>query len=50
MTSFVIFLLPLAVLLFISISIYNRLVALKNRYQNGFSQIDIQLKRRYDWP
>jgi LemA protein len=48
MTSFVIFLLPLAVLLFISISIYNRLVALKNRYQNGFSQIDIQLKRRYD--
>ncbi|MEI7496512.1 MAG: LemA family protein [Betaproteobacteria bacterium] len=48
MTSFVIFLLPLAVLLFLSISIYNRLVALKNRYQNGFSQIDIQLKRRYD--
>ena len=29
-------------------SIYNKLVALKNRYENGFSQIEIQLKRRYD--
>jgi LemA protein len=30
------------------ISIYNKLVALKNRYINAFSQIEIQLKRRYD--
>ncbi len=28
--------------------IYNKLVALKNRYQNGFAQIEVQLKRRYD--
>src|SRR5436190_16846849 len=27
---------------------YNRLVALRNRYKNAFSQIDVQLKRRYD--
>ena len=27
---------------------YNRLVQLRNRYQNQFSQIDVQLKRRYD--
>ena len=27
---------------------YNGLVTLRNRYKNGFSQIDIQLKRRYD--
>lgn len=27
---------------------YNRLVALRNRFQNAFSQIDVQLKRRYD--
>lgn len=30
------------------VSIYNRLVALKNRYENGFAQIEVQLKRRYD--
>lgn len=29
-------------------SIYNRLVALRNRYENAFSQIEVQLKRRYD--
>jgi LemA protein len=30
------------------IVIYNRLVTLSNRYKNAFSQIDVQLKRRYD--
>ncbi|MCV6605517.1 MAG: LemA family protein [Porticoccaceae bacterium] len=30
------------------VSIYNRLVLLKNRYQNAFAQIEVQLKRRYD--
>ena len=27
---------------------FNSLVTLRNRYQNGFSQINIQLRRRYD--
>lgn len=30
------------------IGIYNRLVTLKNRFQNSFSQIEVQLQRRYD--
>lgn len=30
------------------ISIYNRLIALKNRFKNGFAQIDVQLQRRHD--
>ena len=30
------------------VAIYNRLVALRNRFKNGFAQIDVQLKRRYD--
>ena len=30
------------------ITIYNGLVALRNRFKNAFSQIDVQLKRRYD--
>jgi LemA protein len=31
-----------------AITIYNGLVALRNRFKNAFSQIDVQLKRRYD--
>jgi len=30
------------------ISIFNKLVALKNRLTNAFAQIEVQLKRRYD--
>ena len=30
------------------VGIYNKLVMLKNRYENSFSQIEVQLKRRYD--
>src|SRR5579885_3298963 len=29
-------------------SVYNGFVKLKNRYENAFGQIDVQLKRRYD--
>ncbi len=30
------------------VGIYNKLVALKNRFENSFSQIEVQLQRRYD--
>jgi len=36
------------VLVMWGVGIYNQLVALKNRFQNAFSQIEVQLKRRYD--
>ncbi len=28
--------------------VYNKLISLQNRYENAFSQIDVQLKRRHD--
>ena len=36
------------VLIAYTILIYNRLVQMRNRYKNGFSQIDVQLTRRYE--
>ena len=31
-----------------TVSLYNGLVVLRNRYKNAYSQIDVQLRRRYD--
>jgi LemA protein len=38
----------LVVLVLFAISIYNRLVAGRNRFKNAFAQIDVQLTRRHD--
>lgn len=48
MSSGLITLIILGVVLIYTISLFNKLVALKNRFQNAFAQIDVQLKRRYD--
>lgn len=46
--EFIVILVVLAILVFWVIQMYNRLVNLRNRVRNAFSQIDVQLTRRYD--
>jgi len=46
--EFIVILVVLAVIVFWVIQIYNRLINLRNRVRNAFSQIDVQLTRRYD--
>ena len=49
MSSFIwIILIILFVLIFFIISLYNGLIRLKNRVEEAWSDIDVQLKRRYD--
>ncbi len=38
----------IAVVLFFAIGVYNRLINLRNRCDNAWAQVDVQLRRRYD--
>ena len=47
-TFLIIVLVIIAIALFWGVGIYNRLVQLRNQVNNAWSQIDVQLQRRYD--
>ena len=47
-TGTIITLVVIFIIIFYVVGIYNRLVALKNRFKNAYAQIDVQLTRRYD--
>jgi LemA protein len=47
-TLFIVLLVVLVVLLFLAVSSYNTLINLKNKVKEAASDIDVQLKRRYD--
>lgn len=48
MKGFLIFLAIIAVLVLWFVGVYNKLVQLRNKVKNQFSQVDVQLKRRFD--
>ena len=45
---FIALLIILAVLAFLAVGLYNRLVKLRNNRENAFADIDVQLKQRLD--
>ncbi len=48
MAPLLLFLAIIAVIVFYVIGLYNGLVTLRNRCDNAWAQVDVQLKRRYD--
>lgn len=48
MGAFIILLIIVGALVLIAVGMYNSLVTLRNRCENAWSQVDVQLRRRYD--
>lgn len=48
MLAVIAFLVVIVLPFILGIAIYNRLVALRNRFRNAWAQIDVQLQRRHD--
>jgi LemA protein len=47
-TGLVVLIVVVALVAFALVAMYNRLVRLRNRCENAWSQVDVQLRRRYD--
>jgi len=48
MPGLAIFLILIVIVLVIAVGFYNTLISLRNRCDNAWSQVDVQLRRRYD--
>ncbi len=48
MGALVVFLIIIAAVALIAVGMYNSLITLRNRCDNAWSQVDVQLRRRYD--
>jgi LemA protein len=48
MTAVIVVVAVLAALALVVVLLYNRLVRLRNRAENAWAQVDVQLRRRYD--
>ncbi|MGD9171024.1 MAG: LemA family protein, partial [Candidatus Thiodiazotropha sp.] len=48
MTTLIVLLVIILGIIGFGVAIYNKLIAGRNRYQNAFAQIDVQMTRRYD--
>lgn len=48
MSSSLLILIIIGTVCFAAVLLYNRLIALRNRFLNNFSQIEVQLQRRYE--
>jgi LemA protein len=48
MTTLIVLLVIILAVIGFGVGIYNKLIAGRNRYQNAFAQIDVQLTRRHD--
>jgi LemA protein len=48
MTWLIVIVVAVVILVIAVVAIYNRLVRLRNRTENSWAQVDVQLRRRYD--